>query len=92
MTTSKARRNRVKELWSGLPESWRTQLASAVNTFLATFAVSIGVFLTSTEGTTWTKETLLAASIAAVVAAVRAGVKAVLTAFFTRVLPDPKKS
>lgn len=87
---SKSKINRAKELWLGLPETWRTQLASAFHTFGATFLGVFGAFVLSATDLAWTRETLIASSFAAVVAAIRAGVKAVSIAFFSRVLPDPK--
>jgi len=89
--TSKARIGRVKELWLGLPETWRTQLASAWHTFWATFIGVFGAFAVTAWDTSWTKETLVAAIIAAAISAIRAGFKAISVLFFTRVLPDPKK-
>jgi hypothetical protein len=88
---STARRNRVKELWLGLPETWRTQIASAWHTFGATFLGVFGAFVLSALEMPWTQEALYAAATAAFIAAIRAGFKAVSIAFFSRTLPDPKK-
>lgn len=86
-----ASRERVKKLWLGLPETWRTQLASAFHTFGATFIAVFGAFVLSAWEMPWSRETLMAAAFAALVAAVRAGFKAVSIAFFSRTMPDPKK-
>ena len=88
MTTSKARRNRVKELWTGLPESWRAELMSAFHTFVPVFVGSLLLSFEMTGGVSWTKEAL----IAIVATALRAGFKAVSMAVFSRTLPDPKDS
>lgn len=88
---TKAKVNRVKELWLGLPESWRTELASAWHTFIPAFIGSLVLFVQTQEGTEWTRETLWAAGIAALAAALRAGFKALSVYVFSRVLPDPKK-
>jgi len=88
--TSLARRNRVKEAWLGLPETWRTELSSAFHTFVPAFVASLVLFFQTTESSAWTKETLLALIIAALAAAARAGFKALSVWVFSRVLPDPK--
>lgn len=87
---SKARRNRVKELWTGLPESWRTELMSAFHTFVPSFVAVMVVFLQSAVDVSWTRETLTAAIVATTLAALRAGFKAVSMWFLSRLLPDPK--
>ena len=89
--TSQAKRNRVRELWLGLPETWRTELMSAFHTFIPAFVATMVVFLQSAVDTSWTTETLTAALIAAVLAALRSGFKAVSMWVLTRALPDPKK-
>jgi len=83
---SKARISRVKEAWLGLPESWRTNLASAWHTFIPAF---IGAILLSPLIVGDGSITLDAAA-ALVLTAVRAGFKAISVWFFSRTLPDPK--
>lgn len=90
--TSKARRNRVKELWLGLPESWRTEAASAFHTFIPVFVSSLIVFIQTTDNVSWSKETLWATIVAAFLTALRAGFKAVSVWIMSRTLPDPKES
>lgn len=92
MNNSKAKQNRVKELWLGLPETWRTEIASAWHTFIPVFFSTLYLFYEthSNTGVTWTKETLAAAIIAGLLAGLRAGFKAVSVWFFSRYLPDPK--
>lgn len=87
---SQAKINRVKELWLGLPENWRTQLAGIWHTFIPAFFTSLLVSLEALEGTPVTKDILLATASAIILAALRSGFKAVSVAFFVRVLPDPK--
>lgn len=87
---SKARRGRVMELWTGLPESWRTELMSAFHTFIPAFLGTLAVFMYSAFDTSWTKETLVAAVIGTVLAALRAGFKAASMAVLSRFLPDHK--
>jgi hypothetical protein len=89
--TSKAKRNRVKELWLGIPESWRTELASAFHTFVPVFALSLLGALSSLNDVPLEKEAILSLSAGILGAALRAGFKAVSVAIFSRVLPDPKE-
>jgi hypothetical protein len=86
MSVSKARRNRVKELWSGLPESWRTELMSAFHTFVPVFVGALLLSFQTTGDISWSKE----AAVAVLAAALRAGFKAVSMSIFSRTLPDPK--
>lgn len=92
MNTSKAKQNRVKELWLGLPETWRTEIASAFHTFVPVFVGTLYLFFQTQAGSTvpWSKETLAAAIVAGLTAALRAGFKALSVWFFSRYLPDPK--
>lgn len=87
MSVSKARRNRIKEVWTGLPESWRTLLKSAVDTFIAAFLLEV-IEVINTGDFSLTRATLRALLIAAL----RAGVKASTTATITQILPDPKNN
>lgn len=93
MAVSKAKINRVKELWLGLPETWRTEIASAFHTFMPVFISTLYLFVETQAGNTvpWSKETLAAAAVAGFVAAFRAGFKALSVWFFSRYLPDPKE-
>jgi hypothetical protein len=89
---TKAKINRVKALWLGIPETWRTEIASAFHTFVPVFMSTFYVFIeTSTESVSTSKEALAAAFIAAFLAALRAGFKALSVWLFSRYLPDPKK-
>lgn len=88
--TSEARRNRVKEVWLGLPETWRTELASAFHTFVPIFLLAMAGFLQNASEIEWTKEAVIALVIATVSAGLRAVFKAVSVYMFSRVLPDPK--
>lgn len=90
--TSLARRNRIKELWLGIPETWRTELMSAFHTFVPAFIGTLAVSISLMEGLSWTRDTLIAAVGAALLAALRAGFKAVSMWVLTRVLPDPKNT
>lgn len=65
-------------------------MMSAFHTFVPAFAATMVVFFQSAVDTTWTRETLTAATIAAVLAALRSGFKAVSMYIFSRTLPDPK--
>ena len=87
MATSLARRNRIKELWTGLPATWRTELMSAFHTFIPAFVGALLISFEVTGGVSWTKEAILAVLLAAF----RAGFKAVSMWFFSRTLPDTKK-
>lgn len=87
MSVSLARRNRVRELWLGLPETWRTELMSAFHTFVPAFVGALAISFQVTGDVSWTRDAVLAALLAAV----RVGFKAVSMWFFSRVLPDPKK-
>jgi hypothetical protein len=86
MAISKARRNRVKELWFSIPETRRKQLMSACITFASAFALSVGASLAETGEASL--ETGVVAGI--LLAALRAAIKVVAASFFSRVLPDPK--
>ena len=90
MVISAARRNRVKELWLGLPETWRTEFASAFHTFIPVFFVTMAGFFQSAATVEWTKEALISLIVATFAAALRAGFKALSVWFFSRLLPDPK--
>lgn len=79
--------NRVKELWLGLPETWRTELASAFHTFVPAFAGAILMSPMIVGTVSWTRDALLAL----VLSAIRAGFKAISVWFFSRALPDPKE-
>lgn len=70
----------------GIPETWRSQLASAFHTFISDFLLSLGASMVVTGDVKF--ET--GAIMAALLVAVRAGVKAVSLAFFSRTLPDPQ--
>lgn len=86
LKTSKAKRNRVEELWFYVPETWRKEIMSAIHTFLAVFAGTLLLSLQSTGDVSWTNEILLGLFVSAL----RAGVKAVSLAVLSRLLPDPK--
>lgn len=90
MTTSKARRNRVRDLWLGLPETWRTQLASAFHTFVPAFVIAFAMSLFTAQDFSWSVFTLAGIISAAADTGARAGFKALSSWFFIRVLPDPK--
>jgi len=87
---TKSKIQRVKELWLGLPETWRTELASAFHTFVPAFVSTLALFIQAGQGMTWSRETVIAFIVGAFLAAVRAGFKAVSVWFFARILPDPK--
>ena len=90
MTVSKARRERVRELWAGLPESFRTELMSFFHTFVPIFVGTLAVFFQSAAEIPWTTEAFTALLVATFTAGSRAVFKALSMWFFTRVLPDPK--
>jgi hypothetical protein len=85
--TSEAGRNRIKELWLGIPETWRTHLKSAFDTFVAAFLTEALTILTTSSDFSFTRT----AVYGLLTAAIRAGVKASSTATLVRVVPDPKK-
>jgi len=88
---SQAKINRVKALWLGLPETWRTELASGFHTFVPAFMSAMYVFYEAQpQGTPWSKDVLLALILGALGAGVRAGFKALSVWFFSQFLPDPK--
>ena len=87
---SKARQNRVKELWEGLPNTWRTELMSAFHTFIPAFALTLYTQIQLAQGVSWTKDTILAFTVATGLAALRSGFKAVSMWVLSRLLPDPR--
>lgn len=92
MKNSLAVRNRIKNVWVGLPESWRTQLASAWHTFLPAFGTSLFLSLEALKGQPIGSDVILATASAILLSALRSGFKAVSVWFFSRVLRDPKES
>jgi len=89
---TKAKINRVKALWLGLPETWRTEIASAFHTFIPAFMATLYLFIQAQPANAeWTTDTLIALIVGAFMAALRAGFKALSVWFFSRFLPDPKK-
>ena len=86
MKTSLARRNRVREVWLGIPETWRTEAMSAFHTFVPVFVLSLITSIEVTDDAAWTWS--VAAAILS--AAARAGFKVLSMYFLTRLLPDPK--
>jgi len=75
-------------MWLGLPETWRTELASAFHTFVPAFLLVMGGFFQSAAEIEWTKEAIIALIVATFTAAMRAGFKALSVWFFSRVLPE----
>lgn len=84
--SSKAKRNRVLQIWDGVPVTYKTHLASAFHTFLSDFILSLAGSAVITGDVQFESSAIMAALLIAV----RAGVKAVSLAFFSRTLPDPK--
>lgn len=84
---SKAKINRVKELYLGLPESWRTQIASAWHTFIPAFLGTFTAFLAASD----TSLLEIGSISAAATMAYRAGFKALSVSLLSRALPDPKE-
>lgn len=80
----KSRLNKVKQAWLGLPETWRTQLASAWHTFIPAFIGSLLISFQVTGGTNITADLVLSILLAAT----RAGFKAVSVWFFSLFVKD----
>lgn len=90
MFNSKAKMERVRELYLGLPETFRTELMSAFHTIIPVFFGTLAVFFQSASEIPWTKEAVIALIVASLTAAFRAVFKALSMWIFTRILPDPK--
>jgi len=84
---SQAKRNRIKEAWFGLPETWRTRLISLVTTFIAGFLFSVGQAFMASDAVSLESITVWSTLLAAT----RAGVKAIMEIFVVQTLPDPKE-
>lgn len=88
IATTKARRNRVAELWFYVPETYRKEIMSAIHTFIPAFVGSLIISFQVTGEVSWTRDAI----IAIIFAAARAGFKSVSVYILSRVLPDPKAS
>lgn len=75
---------KIKQFWMSLPETWRTQIASAFHTFVPAFIGSVLISFQVTGSTEITTDVILSV----ILAATRAGFKAVSVWFFSRYTKD----
>ena len=88
MFNSKAKMERIRQAWLGLPESWRTHAASMFNTFVSTFVTELGYMAMTSSDFTLSRFVVFGALNAAVRATL---IKPTTTAVGTRTFPEPKK-
>jgi hypothetical protein len=86
--STKAKRNRVSDLWLQLPQTWRIHLVSAFNTFVSAFVTEI-LWLLSTSTDFSITRTALFGALSVAVRSI--AVKPATTLVIPEVLPDTKK-